>query len=339
MYKQYLKKAQQGQSTGGRKYTAKNYVNTLIRDGIIDRNDASSQKALEVFSTLALGDDEAFQDLVNKYYGEDGYIEFRRNFDKIAPQLGIDPDKELGTARHSVKGWGPMTKDASKKFLSRFKGKYNCVGDYCHEPFARIIDEETGQQVLPSKIGVTSGKLKGLNGKDEEFTTKDYKVKPKNKRIQEKDFADALDKELDANPFYWRFKQKGGIAKYQAGGMLSGMPHEAGGQVLVDEQGNPMAEAEGGEIIFSVEVSSMIDEAANSYMQAKNDKDRDALALEVGRMVLEERIAQKQREGGGENMQEEEQGEVGENMQGAMQRGGRLRSKMIEKRLALLNEF
>jgi hypothetical protein len=260
MYKQYLSKAQQGQSMGGKKLTPKDYVDALIKKGMIDSNDVDTRNAVETFLAYKLGDNKEFEDLINKYYGggEEGYISFRRAFNKIAPKLGIDL-KELDTANNM------------------------------------FVNNKMSVDKLLSSLAKKNTKPAMKNNK----------------------------------------------TSYQAGGMLSGMPHEAGGQVLVDKQGNPMAEAEGGEIIFSVEVSSVIDEAADAYMQAKDDKDRDALALEVGRMILEERIAQKQRENE-EKMTSDMKGEemaMKSGMQEAMQSGGKLKSKIIEKKLALIDEF
>jgi len=236
----------------------------------------------------------------------------------------------------------------AKKFVEGFSEEtedmYDCRSGYCNGPFVNVIDKKTKKLVPLSKLPTL-------------FTNSSVKVRldPNNHAVRPQDpsidnpvqFKGMTEDYLDKTYNTKRLKYK---PSYQAGGMLKGMPHEAGGQVLVDEQGNPMAEAEGGEIIFSVEVSSMIDEATNAYMQAKSEKDRDALALEVGRMVLEERMAQMQNESEeammGGNMGEEEmamqggmEGGMQEGMQGAMQKGGRLRSKMIEKRLALINEF
>lgn len=84
--------------------------------------------------------------------------------------------------------------------------------------------------------------------------------------------------------------------RYQTGGMVQGPPHEQGGVVTVDPSGQPIAEVEGGERIFSVEDTQQMEQVAMQIMelQQTNPTAADQLAKELGYMVVEMIMRQEQ---------------------------------------------
>jgi len=253
MYKYYLKKAQQGQSTkqgqstSQKKYNVNDYIDTLIENGYM-KDTPENRRAVETFAYIGTQgyDSDETKKLINKYYGGD-YRKFRQEFDAT----GLINPKKLGTANDPKKGWGSMTSEMAKKFVEGFseetEDKYDCIGGYCNGPFVVIKDKKTKKLVrpdIPLTDGLFTGKVKL------KLQPNDYRVREWGYSVRDpKSLENYVNDYLDKTYYTKRLKYK---PSYQAGGMLKGMPHEAGGQVLVDEQGNPMAEAEGGEIIFSL---------------------------------------------------------------------------------------
>ena len=78
--------------------------------------------------------------------------------------------------------------------------------------------------------------------------------------------------------------------KYQEGGEVQGPAHSQGGMPAVEEgTGEPVAEIEGGERIFSVEDTNEMEQAARNIIQlAEQDQlQADEAAKELGYRVAE----------------------------------------------------
>jgi hypothetical protein len=81
------------------------------------------------------------------------------------------------------------------------------------------------------------------------------------------------------------------------GGELEGPSHEQGGVPVVEEgTGEPMAEAEGGERIFSIEDTQMMEEAAAQIMELSQQDPNaaDDAAKQLGYAVVEMLMRQEQ---------------------------------------------
>lgn len=128
-------------------------------------------------------------------------------------------------------------------------------------------------------------------------------------------------------PVYGTKSKKKYVPKFQAGGMIEGEPHEGGGVPITDE-----IEAEGGEVILSVQASNALNQAVMAYQQAMQEEDTEVLeqiAMQVGQMILQERMKQME-----EEMSEAEMNaEMNEEPKPAM------KGIQIKKRLEKLNEF
>jgi len=97
------------------------------------------------------------------------------------------------------------------------------------------------------------------------------------------------------------FKRKkykmGGAIEYQEGGEVQGPPHSQGGvPVTQEDTGEPIAEVEGGERIFSVEDTQMLEQAAKNVLQLA-DQDQfqaDEAAKQLGYKITEMIVKQEQ---------------------------------------------
>lgn len=310
MYKDYLKKAQKGR--GSSRYGVN--LKEKYVDAILKQNPDVSKKELDSLLYFALfnKDQDAANEIYKNSFGGD-YKKFKNIFDKVAPKAGIDVESLDAASDEN---------DLEDMFLEASE-------DYTKEL-------EKSQPSFFQKGGLVKReyKLGDFDKKDQEEI-----LKNRNKRGEEMILSDGTKQKTEGFKMPLSKKEKEmefkKIGFRQKGGMLQGMPHEAGGEVITDKEGNPLVEAEGGEIIFSVEVSSMIDEGAMAYSQAKNDVEMEAIAIEIGKIVLEERLKQMQTEMQEQPaMQEQPEMEGEQGMQ--MQRGGEID---IMKRLELLNEF
>lgn len=90
----------------------------------------------------------------------------------------------------------------------------------------------------------------------------------------------------------------GKTQQLQDGGMAMGPDHEEGGIPVVQEQtGEPVAEIEGGERVFSQEDTAMMEEAAMSIVEAMNAGDErtaQEMAAQLGFAVVNMIAAQEQ---------------------------------------------
>lgn len=90
----------------------------------------------------------------------------------------------------------------------------------------------------------------------------------------------------------------GKTQQLQDGGMAMGPDHEEGGIPVVQEQtGEPVAEIEGGERVFSQEDTAMMEEAAMSIVEAMNGGDQataEQMAMQLGFAVVNMIAAQEQ---------------------------------------------
>lgn len=94
----------------------------------------------------------------------------------------------------------------------------------------------------------------------------------------------------------------GGRMQYMAdGGMVEGPPHEQGGVAAVQEQtGEPIAEVEGGERIFSIEDTQMMEQSAAQIAQlaeqdpAGADEAAKQLGYAVVKMIMKQEQSQSQ---------------------------------------------
>ena len=79
------------------------------------------------------------------------------------------------------------------------------------------------------------------------------------------------------------------VKKMQPGGVVDGPPHEAGGVDVVGPSGAPVAEVEGGERIFSVEDTQMLEQAAMQVIQAaqQDPGQADEMAKQLGYAVVQ----------------------------------------------------
>lgn len=78
--------------------------------------------------------------------------------------------------------------------------------------------------------------------------------------------------------------------KFAQGGEVQGPPHEEGGVPVVDEATQePMAEVEGGERIFSIEDTQMMEQAAQQIMELsqQDPQGADEAAKQLGYAVVE----------------------------------------------------
>lgn len=117
---------------------------------------------------------------------------------------------------------------------------------------------------------------------------------------------------------------------FQAGGMIEGAPHEGGGVPIEMGMGEQDVEVEGGEIVLSVQASDALNQAVMAYQQS-GEEDKEMIAKELGKMILQERMMQMEAEMEGEGANEETAEQ--ENTQMAMRGMG------LKKRLEKLNEF
>lgn len=91
------------------------------------------------------------------------------------------------------------------------------------------------------------------------------------------------------------------------GGVVDGPSHEQGGVDVQDQSGEPVAEVEGGERIFSTEDTAMIEQTAMQILQLKeqNPQAADQMATELGyaivEMVVKQEQAQQQQQGAPES--------------------------------------
>ncbi len=92
--------------------------------------------------------------------------------------------------------------------------------------------------------------------------------------------------------------QDGGAMPMQEGGMAQGPSHAQGGiEVQQEDTGEPVAEIEGGERIFSVEDTQMLEEAAMQIQEAMDGGDQqqaEDLAMRLGFAVVQMIAAQEQ---------------------------------------------
>ena len=88
----------------------------------------------------------------------------------------------------------------------------------------------------------------------------------------------------------------GRVKKMQPGGVVEGPPHEQGGVPAVAPNGAPVAEVEGGERIFSVEDTQMLEQAAMQVVQAaqQNPQQADEMAKQLGYAVVQMIVKQEQ---------------------------------------------
>ena len=88
----------------------------------------------------------------------------------------------------------------------------------------------------------------------------------------------------------------GRVKKMQPGGTVEGPPHEQGGVPAVGPDGAPVAEVEGGERIFSVEDTQMLEQAAMQIVQAaqQNPQQADEMAKQLGYAVVQMIVKQEQ---------------------------------------------
>lgn len=106
--------------------------------------------------------------------------------------------------------------------------------------------------------------------------------------------------------------QTGGrMQRLQDGGMAEGPSHEEGGiEVQQEDTGEPVAEIEGGERIFSVEDTEMIEQAAMAIIQSVQSGDEEQakdMAMRLGFSIVQMIAAQEQ-------SQEQQEQEMGEQM-------------------------
>lgn len=101
----------------------------------------------------------------------------------------------------------------------------------------------------------------------------------------------------------------GKTQQLQDGGMAVGPDHEDGGiEVQQEETGEPVAEIEGGERVFSQEDTAMMEEAAMSIVEAMNSGDEATaqdMAMRLGFAVVNMIAAQEQNQ-----MQQEQEMEA-----------------------------
>lgn len=103
--------------------------------------------------------------------------------------------------------------------------------------------------------------------------------------------------------------ESGGKMRMQEGGLAEGPSHEEGGiEVQQQDSGEPVAEIEGGERIFSIEDTQMLEQAAVSIIQSMQSGDEEAakdMAMRLGFAVVQMISAQEQnQEQQAEEMQE-----------------------------------
>ena len=86
----------------------------------------------------------------------------------------------------------------------------------------------------------------------------------------------------------------GAIQKLQPGGAVQGPSHEMGGVPAVNAQQEPIAEVEGGERVFSVEDTQLLEQAAMQIMQTaqQDPAAADQMAMELGYKVVEMLVKQ-----------------------------------------------
>lgn len=101
----------------------------------------------------------------------------------------------------------------------------------------------------------------------------------------------------------------GKTQQLQDGGMAMGPDHEDGGIPVVQEQtGEPVAEIEGGERVFSQEDTAMMEEAAMSIIEAMNGGDQataEQMAMQLGFAIVNMIAAQEQNQESQEEEMEE----------------------------------
>ena len=88
-----------------------------------------------------------------------------------------------------------------------------------------------------------------------------------------------------------KFKlRNGGKADLANGGKAIGPSHNEGGIDAVDKSGDPVAEIEGGERVFSIEHTTEIEEKAaeiSAFVEAEDNDTADELAIVLGYRVVE----------------------------------------------------
>lgn len=98
-----------------------------------------------------------------------------------------------------------------------------------------------------------------------------------------------------------RYQQGGEMQSLQEGGMAEGPLHEEGGiPVMQEDTGEQIAEIEGGERVFSIEDTQMMEEAAAQIQEAMTAGDRQTaedLAMRLGFAVVNMIAQQEQNEG------------------------------------------
>ncbi len=94
---------------------------------------------------------------------------------------------------------------------------------------------------------------------------------------------------------------QGGRMQMADGGMVQGPPHEQGGvEAVQEETGEPIAEVEGGERIFSIEDTQMMEQAAAQIAQlaeqdpAGADEAAKQLGYAVVKMIMKQESNQAQ---------------------------------------------
>lgn len=97
------------------------------------------------------------------------------------------------------------------------------------------------------------------------------------------------------------YQQGGQMQSLQDGGMAMGPEHEQGGiDVVQEDTGEPVAEIEGGERVFSQEDTAMLEESAMAIVEAMDAGDQAAaedLAMRLGFAVVNMIAAQEQNQG------------------------------------------
>lgn len=95
------------------------------------------------------------------------------------------------------------------------------------------------------------------------------------------------------------------------GAKVQGPPHTDGGVQVQDQQGQPVAEVEGDERVFSKEDTQQIEQACQQItkLQQQNPKVADKLAQELGYAVCEMIIKQEQNQKSEESGFGQDQGE------------------------------
>jgi hypothetical protein len=137
--------------------------------------------------------------------------------------------------------------------------------------------------------------------------------------------------------FIPKYSNGGIVRNYSKGGVVEGMPHEMGGVPTFDKEGNEIAEVEGGEQIFSVADTEMIQEIVSRILNARSQEEADKLAIQLGYFIVD--ANQRQQEAEMEEQMagdEEEDEEMEEQMaMKAMAKYGK--NKLDKKLIAKIN--